>query len=128
MERIEINILKGIKGRLEEISEILAVNFDTVINVALFEGFPLIWGKITEALDAYVKFEVSKEEKDKNIQEIWGILANHLEDTYARMKEIEAIQEDFQEIYSEEDFHSLKELNKAFSELVSASKRKNEER
>ncbi|MFX1394423.1 MAG: hypothetical protein ACFFAH_12730 [Promethearchaeota archaeon] len=127
MKRIEINMLEGTYGRLKEISKAIGIEFDRVVNIALFEGFPHIWGKFVESFDNYIKSNLPKKDKDKKIYETWDMLANYIEDTFEKIQEVEAVQQNFEKIYSINDFSSLKEMSEAFGEFIKATKKKKKE-
>ncbi len=91
MIKIEVELLDYIYGRLQEISKVLCVPFDKLLNVSLLKGFSRYWKPITKAINDFPEWDLPKSEKDKKIQCLWSFLAEKLETEYNNLKDVESL-------------------------------------
>ena len=61
---------------------------------------------------------MKKQAKDLKVQKIWNYLAEQLEIDFKNLKEIEALGDDFDEIYHDEEFRNPLEKHKEFLKFI----------
>ncbi len=120
MKEVRIPLVEGIYGRLEGISSILAVDLDKVINVSLLAGFKRYWDPICKVVSEFPEWDLPKQDKNLKVQKIWNYLAQQLETDFKNLKEIEVIEDDFDEIYPDEEFKNPLEKHKEFLKFLNS--------
>ncbi len=120
MKEVRIPLVEGIYGRLEGISSILAVDLDKVINVSLIAGFKRYWDPICKVVSEFPEWDLPKQDKNLKVQKIWNYLAQQLEIDFKNLKEIEVIEDDFDEIYPDEEFKNPLEKHKEFLKILNS--------
>ena len=118
IKEVTIHLIEGIHGRLEEIAAILAVDLDKVVNVSLLAGFSRYWNPICRVVSEFPEWDMSKQDKDLRVQKVWNYLAQQLEKDFKNIREVEALEEDFDEIFPDEEFKSPLERHKEFLKFL----------
>ena len=70
------------------------------------------------SFNEFPEWDMPKQTKDLKVQKIWNYLAQRIETNFKNIKDIEALGEDFDKIYPDEEFKNPLEKLKEFLKFL----------
>lgn len=124
MKKREVKFIQGNYERIKEISNYSGVSFDKVLNVSLLSGIKEYWGKIVKVVNHFPGCLLPENENYEIVQDLFVTLGKKIESEYEGIKEVEAMEREFDEIYPVGYFGDLEIRHEEFIKFLDSTKKR----